>query len=88
MHINCRRRLNKSNANASRVPGRCQLPVVQGHDAHGFMVGQAFGHNGQNCEHKRTKSAKSSLRLLALGVNSRYAQNPKRFSLVFGECRW
>ena len=87
MHLNCRR--NKTNANASRVSGRCQLPVVQGHDAHGFSGGTGIRTQmGKNCEHKRTKSLKSSLRLLALGVNSRYAQNLKRFSLVFGECEW
>jgi len=86
MHLNCRRRLNKTNANASRVSGRCQLPVVQGHDAHGFSGGQAFGHDEQILRHNKDQEPEVFFSAI-VGVRRkhRYAQNPKRFSLVFGE---
>jgi hypothetical protein len=44
-YLNCRRRLKKTNANASPVSGRRQLPVVHVMTRISSPVWQAFGHD-------------------------------------------
>jgi hypothetical protein len=52
----------------------------------GSVVGQAFGHDEQKLRHNKDQEPEVFFSAI-VGVRRkhRYAQNPKRFSLVFGE---
>jgi len=52
----------------------------------GSVVGQAFGHDEQKLRHNKDQEPEVFFSaIVGLRRKHRYAQNPKRFRLVFGE---